>query len=214
MTPFRAMLKFKPGTKTLKISTTGSHEFPLEFGAEVPNMARMKETWKATQKVFDAGPKTIVQGGSTEGGGGSVRYFNIPDTVESVQMVLWSRDLGKRTVKAKIEVLQGPNSIRQLYDLHCGGSTQPYHCVIPTPGTGWTIRVIATNYMEFPFEAVVVPYEEMDGAGPYGTMGPASYDLGSGDWYGSDRTTANAALTGKSNWWEAQSSRPGSGRAY
>ena len=201
MTPYRAMLKFKPGTKSLKISTSGSHEFPLEFGAEVPNMVRMKDTWAATQKVFDAGPKTIVQGGSTEGGGGSVRYFNIPDNVESVQMVLWSRDLGKRTVKAKIEVLQGPNSIRQLYDLHCGGSTQPYHNVIPTPGTGWTIRVIATNYMEFPFEAVVVPYEELSDS-EYGYYGPNSYDLGSGEWHGADRTTGNSNLSGKSNWWE------------
>ena len=159
MTPFRAMLKFKPGTKTLKISTTGSHEFPLEFGAEVPNANRMKETWAATQKVFDTSPKTTVQGGSTEGGGGSIRYFNIPDDVDTTQLVLWSRDLGKRTVKAKIEVLSGPNSVRQLYDLHCGGSTQPYHCVIPTPGPGWTIRIIAVNYMEFPFHAVVTPYE-------------------------------------------------------
>jgi len=177
MTPFRAMLKFKPGTKTLKISTTGSHEFPLEFGAEVPNANRMKETWAATQKVFDTSPKTTVQGGSTEGGGGSIRYFNIPDDVETTQLVLWSRDLGKRTVKAKIEVLSGPNSVRQLYDLHCGGSTQPYHCVIPTPGPGWTIRVIATNYMEFPFHAVVTPYEVLDNNG-FGFND--SYDLGNG----------------------------------
>jgi hypothetical protein len=165
-------------------------------------MQRMKESWVATQRVFDMGPKTIVQGGSTEGGGGSVRYFNIPDNVESCQMVLWSRDLGKRTVKAKIEVLQGPNSIRQLYNLHCGGSTQPYHCVIPTPGTGWTIRVIATNYMEFPFEAVVVPYEELDDVDGMGYYGPNSYDLGSGDWHGPDRTTGNSGLSGRSNWWE------------
>lgn len=179
MTPFRAMLKFKPGTKTLKISTTGSHEFPLEFGAEVPNANRMKETWAATQKVFDTSPKTTVQGGSTEGGGGSIRYFNIPDDVETTQLVLWSRDLGKRTVKAKIEVLSGPNSVRQLYELHCGGSTQPYHCVIPTPGPGWTIRIIATNYMEFPFHAVVTPYEVL--GDDFGYNDPSqSYDIGNG----------------------------------
>jgi len=172
-TPYRAMLKFKPGTKTLKISTTGSHEFPLEFGAEVPNANRMKETWAATQKVFDTSPKTTVQGGSTEGGGGSIRYFNIPDDVETTQIVLWSRDIGKRTVKAKIEVLSGPNSVRQLYELHCGGSTQPYHAVIPTPGPDSTIRIIATNYMEFPFHAVVTPYEVAgDVYDDYGQSGP------------------------------------------
>jgi len=172
-TPYRAMLKFKPGTKTLKISTTGSHEFPLEFGAEVPNANRMKETWAATQKVFDTSPKTTVQGGSTEGGGGSIRYFNIPDDVDTTQIVLWSRDIGKRTVKAKIEVLSGPNSVRQLYELHCGGSTQPYHAVIPTPGPDSTIRIIATNYMEFPFHAVVTPYEVAgDVYDDYGQSGP------------------------------------------
>jgi hypothetical protein len=172
-TPYRAMLKFKPGTKTLKISTTGSHEFPLEFGAEVPNANRMKETWAATQKVFDTSPKTTVQGGSTEGGGGSIRYFNIPDDVETTQIVLWSRDIGKRTVKAKIEVLSGPNSVRQLYELHCGGSTQPYHAIIPTPGPDSTIRIIATNYMEFPFHAVVTPYEVAgDVYDDYGQSGP------------------------------------------
>jgi len=192
--PFRAMLKFKPGTKTLKISTTGSHEFPLEFGAEVPNAARMQDTWAATQKVFEDNPKVTVQGGSTEGGGGSVRYFTIPDHVDSTQLVLWSRDIGKRTVKCKVEVLQGPNSVRQLYDLHCGGSTQPYHAIIPTPGTGWTIRIIATNYMEFPFEAVVTPYEQYnnDMDGGFNSPGPQSYDLGSGDWHGDGRTTAGA----------------------
>mmetsp|Transcript_20839 Transcript_20839/g.23394 ORF Transcript_20839/g.23394 Transcript_20839/m.23394 type:complete len:168 (-) Transcript_20839:352-855(-) len=93
----------------------------------------------------------------------------------------------------KIEVLQGPNSVRQLYDLHCGGSTQPYHAIIPTPGPGWTIRIIATNYMEFPFEAVVTPYEQFqDAQGGFNSAGPQSYDLGSGDWHGSDRTTAGA----------------------
>lgn len=180
-TPYRAMLKFKPGSKTLKLSTTGSHEFPIEFGAEVPNKRKFQDTWAATQKVFDAGPKTVVQGGSTEGGGGSVRYFNIPDDVETTQLVLWSRDIGKRTVKCKIEVLQGPNSVRQLYDLHCGGSTQPYHCVIPTPGTGWTIRIIAVNFMEFPFEAVVVPYETIDNSNGYYDEDPRTMRHGGQD---------------------------------
>jgi hypothetical protein len=204
MLPFKAMLKFKPCTKTLKISTEGSAEFPIIFGAEVPNKQRMKDTFVATTKVFDAGPKTTIQGGSTEGGTGSVRYYNIPDSVESVQMVLWSRDMGKRTVKCKIEVLHGPNSVRQLYDLHCGGSTQPYHCVVPTPGPGWTIRLIAVNYMEFPFEAVVVPYEDFGPSdGPFGSRfgddSSSSYDIGNGSWYGSDRTTANRVLGGRNN---------------
>jgi hypothetical protein len=55
--------------------------------------------------------------------------------------------------------------------------------------------------MEFPFEAVIVPYEELDDMA-FGGYGPNSYDLGSGDWHGPDRTTNNSNLSGTSNWWE------------
>merc|ERR1712028_8837 len=76
-----------------------------------------------------------------EGGLGAVKAFPISDNIESVQIMFWSKDTGKRAAKSKIEVLQGPNSIRQVFDLHCEGSTQPYHAIIETPGTGWTIRM-------------------------------------------------------------------------
>jgi len=157
--------------------------------------ARMEET-SATQKVFESSPKVTEQSKVVpRKSAGEFRpvCYHSRSYVDSSQVVLWSRDIGKRTVKCKIEVLQGPNSVRQLYDLHCGGSTQPYHAIIPTPGPGWTIRIIATNYMEFPFEAVVTPYEQFqDAQGGFNSAGPQSYDLGSGDWHGSDRTTAGA----------------------
>lgn len=77
----------------------------------------------------------------------------------------WSKDTGKRATKSKVEVLQGPNSIRQVFDLHCEGSTQPYHCVIETPGTGWTIRMWSKAPLEYPHEIVVEPYKVMDSGG-------------------------------------------------
>ena len=47
--------------------------------------------------------------------------------------------------------------------------------------------------MEFPFEAVVTPYESYSDNGQgYNANNPQSYDLGSGDWHGDDRTTAGA----------------------
>eukprot|EP00751_Fragilariopsis_kerguelensis_P018189 CAMPEP_0170853314 /NCGR_PEP_ID=MMETSP0734-20130129/12436_1 /TAXON_ID=186038 /ORGANISM="Fragilariopsis kerguelensis, Strain L26-C5" /LENGTH=72 /DNA_ID=CAMNT_0011223963 /DNA_START=1345 /DNA_END=1563 /DNA_ORIENTATION=+ len=43
----------------------------------------------------------------------------------------------------------------------------------PHPGPGWwTIRIIATNDMEFPFEAVVTPYEQFQDAQKVDSMRP------------------------------------------
>jgi hypothetical protein len=161
-TPFKAMLAFPKGQKALKISTTGSHEFPAIFGAEVPSFQRTKELAAFQQDVWDSNPKHTMQGTVSEGGLGAVKAFPIPDNVESVQIMWWSKDTGKRATKSKVEVLQGPNSIRQVYDLHCEGSTQPYHAVIETPGTGWTIRMWSKAPLEYPHEIVVEPYKVSD----------------------------------------------------
>jgi len=161
-TPYKGMLAFPKGQKALKISTTGSQEFPCTFGAEVPSFDRTKQLMAFQNDVWDSNPKHTMQGNVNEGGLGAVKAFPISDNIESVQIMWWSKDTGKRSCKSKIEVLQGPNSIRQVFDLHCEGSTQPYHAIIETPGTGWTIRMWSKNPMEYPHEIVVEPHTVSD----------------------------------------------------
>ena len=72
-TPFKAMLAFPKGQKALKISTTGSHEFPAIFGAEVPSFQRTKELAAFQQDVWDSNPKHTMQGTVSEGGLGAVK---------------------------------------------------------------------------------------------------------------------------------------------
>ena len=51
---------------------------------------------------------------------------------------------------------------KQHINLRCGGSTQPYHCVIDTPGPDWVVRCNSKKYIEDGlFEIAVGPYGEV-----------------------------------------------------
>jgi hypothetical protein len=109
-------------------------------------------------------------------GGGTVRSFPIDTHGESVQVLFWAKDVGKKSIIAKIEVLQGPNNYKQPYDLHLGGGSQPYHAVFATPGSGVTLRIKSKkNVADRKFEVVVAPYEIGED--------PASV-TSDGGWYG------------------------------
>ena len=66
----------------------------------------------------------------------------------------------QRNMKAKIELTQGPNQVKQIIELYSSvGYKNPFYAVIQTPGSNNAIRVINENTVEFPFDAWVVPYE-------------------------------------------------------
>lgn len=159
LTPFRATLKFKKGGPTLRISSSSTQEFPVLCGIRVPTPERNDELAAITQKVWDSNPKTRVQGGGVDGSIGAVRIFPVDSNVDSVQVLFWSKNTGAMSLKAKIEVLQGPNNIRQSYDLQCGGGSQPYHAIFQTPGEGVSLRIYNKKFVEDGlFEVAVVPY--------------------------------------------------------
>lgn len=193
-TPFRGtLLKFRGPEPVLKISTAPdcSGEFPLLAAVYAPPPQRQIEIMEEVQELWDSSPKSLVQGGSTWGGLGQVRTFDVDDTVDSVQLIIWSGETGRKSLKAKLEALAGPNNKRQFYDLHCGGGSQPYHCIIDTPGPGWTIRIQNKKFVEDGlFQVVAQPYS---GEGevhirPDGAPAPAR--------------TAVATNPAKKEWWQ------------
>ena len=93
--------------------------------------------------------------------GGAIRSFDVDPSWEKTQIMVWSKDVGKKSFKTNIEILQGPNNQKQHLNLRCGGSTQPFHCVINTPGPGWNIRCNSKKFLEDgKFEIAVGPYGE------------------------------------------------------
>jgi hypothetical protein len=130
--PLRVSLQFKKVRPVLKVSTDSTFEFPLQCGVFVPTpeeSARIGETTKAM--FYNAPMKHKVQGGSTiDNKGGAIRTFNVEQSWEKTQLMVWSKDVGKKSFKSNIEILQGPNNAKQFLNLRCGGSTQPFHCVM------------------------------------------------------------------------------------
>jgi len=162
-TPVQATLKFKQSAQVLRIQTSDSVEFPILAGVYVPSPDRAKEINGITETLFkNALPhqKLKIQGGSTKGGGGATRDWIIPAHVESIQLIAWSKDVGKKSLKVSLEILQGPNNPKQSYFLQCGGGSQPYHAVFQTPGGGSVVRVRNKKFVEDGLvELCVLPYE-------------------------------------------------------
>jgi hypothetical protein len=163
-TPYQATLKFKKGVAPVIRVSTVDHNVPVWTGVSVPSEARNKELEDEFLRNWENCPsdkKLKIQGGDTDGKLGVNRYWTIPADTESVQVLAWSRDTGKKSFKVDIEVLQGPNNIRQSYSLQCGGGSQPYHCVLQTPGEGCAIRVRNCKFLEDGLvEFAILPYEE------------------------------------------------------
>mmetsp|Transcript_15727 Transcript_15727/g.19173 ORF Transcript_15727/g.19173 Transcript_15727/m.19173 type:complete len:297 (+) Transcript_15727:101-991(+) len=177
-TPLRALLKWKKGPQVLRILNTGESEMPFDAGVEAVSPERSQRLEAVTLKTWEANSdkKTILQGGyshATGGGGGAVRSFPIDNDAKSVQLLFWSGALGKKSCKAIIEVLQGPNNVKQKYDLSLSGSSQPYHLILTTPGSGVTVRIQNKNFVEFPYEVMVLPFEkDAPSSGEWGGAAP------------------------------------------
>ena len=88
--------------------------------------------------------------------GGAVESFPIDPSVDSVEIFLQTEG---RNLEAKVEVLQGPNNVRQEIELNEDfGYDRPFSCLLETPGYGSVVRITNTAPMTFPFKASVTPH--------------------------------------------------------
>lgn len=148
LSPFRAIIKFPPGSNTVAVRNIGSLEYPLAAScqADIQGPAGLEAV---SQGLMDMGQPDLVQGA------GALRTYSFPPNVASVQVLLKTEG---KALKTRIELLQGPNNKKQLIDVFCSGGNQPFFAVFETPGEGNVIRIINTHTVEFPFTAFVEPY--------------------------------------------------------
>jgi len=145
--PFNAVLATPLSGNTVAIYNKGAAEFPLD--ACVQGEIGKASILAAPEVLADMGTPQTVQGGR-------VVSYPFPPAVESVQVLL---NTDGRNLKARIELMQGPNNDKQVIEYYASdGMKRPFFCVIETPGAGNVVRLINQHSVEFPMVAYVEPY--------------------------------------------------------
>ena len=155
--PFTAAVGTPRGyTSTVAVRNVGQMEFPIEACVEDDNPTN--GLWALTGMGMPPQWRTrTVQGGSV---------FTFPCDVYDGRVQVFLETDG-RPMEARIELLEGPNSVKQVIDLWGeDGESRPFLTVMETPGPGSTIRIVNTGPLEFPLYASVEPIG-YDGRGGY-----------------------------------------------
>mmetsp|Transcript_25950 Transcript_25950/g.61572 ORF Transcript_25950/g.61572 Transcript_25950/m.61572 type:complete len:236 (-) Transcript_25950:156-863(-) len=115
-----------------------------------------RELWERTTK-----PKNLQ-------GNGAVYVQTYGPEVDKVEILLTTE---MRPLHARIEVLQGPNNIKQIMEVVSeDGQSRPFYCILETPDSGNVIRIVNTADLEFPMDVRMGPF--------YGDLEVDGYDDG------------------------------------
>jgi len=144
--PFSAMIATPRGPNTIALRNIGHLEFPFQaaVAADTPDIVAPS----TSMGEFSTEP-LIIQGGA-------LRTYPFEPSVESIQVLI---NTDGRPLNARIELLQGPNNIKQVVELYTeDGMDRPFSMVIETPGSGNVVRIVNTATVEFPLTAGVDAY--------------------------------------------------------
>jgi hypothetical protein len=139
---FSCVVETPRAPNTVCVKNTAHMEFPL--------FASVEPLGPASRPIFADGVARTVQGGA-------LRTYAFDGEVVSVQVLLQTDG---RPLNSRIELLQGPNNIKQVMELYCeDGLDRPFFTLIDTPGVGNVVRIVNTATMEFPLTCMVEPFE-------------------------------------------------------
>ena len=135
--PFRAVLPTPRGPNTVAVANIGPTELPI--------LADVRGVEDARPCQWDTLPLQ----------GGAVRTFPFHYGVERVDVRLGTDG---RPLNARLELLQGPNSNKQVVEMYTdNGLERPVLLEFATPGPGHVMRVVNTAPVEFPMTVAAVP---------------------------------------------------------
>lgn len=164
--PFNCILETPRGSNAVAIRNTAHMEFPMAASIieEGPGSGSLP-----TRRMTPKTEKTIQ--------GGALVTYPFDPTVASVQVYL---ETDGRPLNARVELLQGPNNVKQVVELYTeDGYDRPFSAIIETPGTGNVLRVVNTATIEFPMTASVEAYEVKQAGDDRDEMG-GGWDSGAG----------------------------------
>jgi len=139
--PFSAVVETPRGPNTIAIRNIGQVEFPLAANVVADNVDQPSDECLASSMTVQ---------------GGALRTYPFDPAVDSVQVLLKTDG---RPLNARIELLQGPNNNKLVFELYTeDGMDRPFFCFLATPGSGNVVRIVNTAPVEFPMTAAVVPH--------------------------------------------------------
>jgi len=138
--PIRATLEIPRGPSTIAVRNIGQMEFPLTAGVDADMVRRPSpEHQNAAQYVQ----------------GGALKTYPMDPTIDAVEVLL---ETGGMPMNARIEILQGPDTNKQVIELYSeNGMDRPFFATFATPWSGNVVRILNTGPMEYPLTASVVP---------------------------------------------------------
>jgi hypothetical protein len=142
--PIQSLIGTKSKMAQVEVRNTGPMEFPFNVACSyaAPALADVRNKIPETEK------KILVQGGGA--------VHSVPLTPGGSRARVFLNTDG-RNLKAKIELLNGPNNVKQRFEVYTSyGVGCSLYIVFDTPGSSqYTVRIINENRVEFPAYAFV-----------------------------------------------------------
>ena len=140
--PFGCVMETPRSPNTVSVRNTAQLEFPLTAFVKAADSGSPSPSDVTT-------PPIIIQGGA-------LRTFAFDPLVDSVRVLLTTDG---RPMNARVELLQGPNNIKEVIELYTeDGLDRPFFAVLDTPGDGNVVRIVNTSPVEYPIYCSVEPY--------------------------------------------------------
>jgi hypothetical protein len=107
------------------------------------------------RRLYESARPRVVQGD------GASYVIPLAESVSRVQVLITTEE---RPLNARIELLQGPNNIKQVIEVSTeDGKARPFFAVLETPGLANAMRIVNTGPVEFPIDCRVEPFSVVDG---------------------------------------------------
>lgn len=145
---FRAVVECPGSSNSVSIRNTATQEYPLSAGV-MADYGGPESAGSPAEILSTMSDPRIVQGGA-------VYILPFAPEVQSIQVMLRSDG---RPMSAKLELLQGPNNVKQSMEVYSeAGNARALYTILDSPGTGNVVRIVNTATVEYPLEAFIEPY--------------------------------------------------------